>query len=236
LSGCTAVLGIHSAELDDSVGGLGTGTSTGSGIITGGTQTKHCTTVVAAGCVDCLREKCPTAINECLSESSCRVALDGYGKCLPETCVDEMKCAESLGMDYPAVGLCMVTPSMCSSSCGKGIVDRCDLYCGCMKSACPTYGGALIGTTYESCMAACSQFTERDKNCRWNHCEFASVSAEAAARHCPHAIPTNQMDDVCNGAPPIKPNTCLVGSEPGFPCHTKDECCHNDCPADQICR
>jgi len=236
LSGCTAVLGIHSAELDDSVSGTSTGTSSGSGVITGGTQPKHCTTV-AMGCGDCLRGNCPAAIDACLADPICRVDLDNYGKCLPEGCVDDAKttCAESFTNAHPAVGLCMFGEKMCSPACGKGTVDRCELYCGCMPGSCVDAFGVL-GNSRASCMVACSQLQERDKNCRWNHCEFAGVNAAAGARHCPHALPTTMLDDVCNGAPPPKAGTCLAGAEPGFPCHENKECCHNECPSDQVCR
>src|SRR6266851_1215737 len=90
LSGCTAVLGIHPAELDD-------GGAAGSVGVAGGSSTKQCT-IPPTGCSACLMTSCTLDATDCLGDSDCRSSLEAYANCLPVDCKDDAPpnhCAET---------------------------------------------------------------------------------------------------------------------------------------------
>jgi hypothetical protein len=231
---CTAVLGIHRAELEEDAGATPAGTTTGttsssgSGTTTGagGSGAAAGCGVVAQDCSACLKTNCTVSMTACLGDSECRRSLDAYGKCLTASCVDTgNRCAEG-NISNQDIALCTI--QKCSSECGAGrLVSRCELYCACMKSSCGTDFGASLGGTDEKCLTACLALrTERDVDCRWSHCEYAALP-NGASTHCPHAIAV--PDDVCNVGITTKPTTCLTKKETGFPCQVPSECCTQSC-------
>ena len=229
LSGCTAVLGIHSAELVDDTGGWGTSSGTASSTGTGNRSNNDpvCSIDPSPACSDCLATSCKSAMDACLTKADCRTALGDYAKCLDKACDDTMSCAEAIGMVNKSLMTCIA--GTCSSKCVKSrVVSQCELYCGCMQSSCETFTSPSLGGTFASCMAACGTLTPHDADCRSNHCEFAAVSTDPT-RHCNHAI---GADNLCT--PLHAPNACFGAKEKGFPCHIAKDCCSGKCEA-EVC-
>jgi hypothetical protein len=233
LSNCTAVLGIHKAELDDggTPGGGSTGTSSSA---TGGNYTPPpvCTTP-AESCSACLQTNCPGPANACLADHDCRKSLEAYATCLGQDCTDQAgDCAEmikapDMGID---LGLCIVG-DQCKSKCSPGRpVSRCELFCSCMQHLCNNDFKSGLGNDIATCVSMCEpSWTDRDVNCRWNHCEFAMVDPV----HCSHAM---FAPDKCNEVPVDKRSKpCFDGFETGYPCQFDKQCCSKSCVGGTAC-
>ncbi len=230
LSGCTAVLGIHSAELVDDTGGWGTGSGTTSSTGTGNASNNDdsCGTAPAPDCSNCLAMTCKSALDACLTKADCRSALNDYAKCLDKDCVDTMSCAEAIGAVNQSLMTCIA--GACSSKCGNSrVVSRCEIYCGCMQNICPSQFGSPLGGSLANCMNACGTLTDHDADCRSNHCEFAALSTDSA-RHCDHAVGGSGL---CT--PQHAPNACFGKKETGFPCSKSSECCSSSCEQ-EVCK
>jgi hypothetical protein len=231
MSGCTAVLGIHSAELVDDTGGWGTSSGTASSTGTGHPSNNDpvCSIDPSPACSECLANSCRLAVDSCLAKTNCRAALNDYAKCLDDACEDKKDCAEPIGLASQTLSDCIVRT--CAPQCGKSrAVSQCELYCGCMQSICDNF--STLGTTFADCIARCGTLTAHDADCRSNHCEFAAVSTDPI-RHCDHAVGGNGSPGSTT-SPPLctsqhAPNACFGKKESGFPCLLAKECCSGKC-------
>ena len=231
LSSCTAVLGIHRAELDEDAGT--SSTSSGTSSVTGGNTAPQVCTMPAENCSACLQASCAGPTNACLADQACRRSLEAYATCLGKNCVEDHAgdCAEKIiepDMGN-ALGLCLA--GACASKCRPGRpVSRCELFCRCMQNNCDSDFKSGLGADIAACMKMCDpSWTERDVNCRWTHCEFALIDPI----HCSHAM---FAPDKCNEVPVAKrADPCLDGQETGFACQTDSQCCSKSCVGGTVC-
>jgi hypothetical protein len=225
LPACTAVLGIHRADLDD--GGM-SAPSGGFGGSTMATGSKSKCETAAPSCSACLKASCPSDTTDCLESSDCRKSLNAYGECLHSDCEDEgQTCAEQKlsGGTQSSENIANCLFANCLNPCAKSaVVSKCELYCSCIQDLCSSGF-----TTMQGCLDNCSAQDPRSMDCRWVHCEYAAIDATT---HCPHALATN---DVCKQALAPTAQTCLNGNESGFPCNKSADCCSGICQA-SVCK
>ena len=220
LPGCTAVLGMDRATLDEGAGGISP---------SGGSQVA-CKEPPSPGCSDCLRnpdKACDTAFGACMADDLCRGSLDDYAQCLGMRCRgDAEACARKLpsSLRNTCVADC-ATP--CSST---NLVSMCELYCGCMSEFCSGHLSYL-----GDCMAKCEGWDPEVVTCRRDHCEYGKGVVVMGIDHCMHASgeADTETAPVCPSylqLPLTKRYTpCGSGKETSWACNVSPECCSKKC-------
>lgn len=233
-SGCTAVLGMERASLEEdggSAAGVG-GASGGLGGASAGSSTTACTQPPTKGCSTCLwgssEKGCDSAYDSCMADKTCRLSLDGYSACLGSRCGGAPEdCSRGL-----SASIRINCVADCATDCAKtALVSECELYCGCMGQYCGSHLSFL-----GDCMTACMAWPPEVATCRRDHCEWG----KGATNHCNHASGEADVAGavVCSSyaaVPTSQRHICASGKESTWACDVNAECCSKGC-IDGVCK
>ena len=211
-AGCTAVLGLEEAELDDTDQALVCA-------LPDQHPAERCETT--SDCEGCLVASCKgDEIQACVVDEACRKALFNHRVCVRDDCEDETgDCSECLGQASGAECL-----AACGKQCHGGeIVPLCDLFCACMDAKCPGQMAACL----DDCRAGPTP--DWELQCVISHCELADFDAD----HCLHATHAIRR---CPTSKPATVSGCKASQGlVGYGCQQNGDCCSGLC-SDHSCR
>jgi hypothetical protein len=205
-SGCTAVLGLEEAKLDETDQALVCA-------LPDQRPVERCATT--DDCERCLRDECGGSeqIQSCEEDSACRSALVNHRICVRDGCEDETgSCGECLGQTPGAECL-----AACADSCkGSELVPLCDLFCACMDAKCPG--------KQSDCLESCRETPDFKLECLISHCELAN---DPDSLHCLHAT---QEVPACRDQAPEPMAACPASQHlKGYGCKKNGDCCSGLC-------
>lgn len=179
IAGCTSILDIESAEVDDA--GATGGSSGGSGGSAVGSPS-GCE-LTGDPCMDCVATDCCAVYSACEADPECQVAMSVYNYCLQHPPTTGESCPELLaqfGVRALALTGCAFGSGSCAEACEAKTLDTtCSQYCDCMAEYCPDK--TLPGG---ECVQICPTLTAAQVNCRTAHC--IGGASNDPVLHCPH--------------------------------------------------